>query len=295
MSIADENREICQQVPQCIGWSNTKRRIYVTSPVYIPGIETFLLSGLPKSSAQGIFAGLPIGGICGNQAYMGTLSFFAQDNNGNYYAITDSHVVPCYNTVYFPSPVLQINPKYTAENIPIITPEPIGTVIYRSNISTTNITLDMAIIKLNSGIIPHVITYGKQLPMFFDVPNELEPVVKVGARTGISSGITIDQSITIKIVTIYGTQAYFTGPLFQIYSEEGDSGGPILAGNSIVSTIVAGTGQFAVGNDPVQIISTLTSMGLRPYFSETKKVLYITAIPPIVTGALLTAFSFLIG
>ena len=294
MSFVSENREICMLIPQCIGWSNTKRRIYVTSPVYIPGIETFVIGGLPKTRAQGIFAGLPIGGVCGNQAYMGTLSFFAEDSQGNFYAVTDAHVVPCYNTVYFPSPVLKVNPSYTVEKIPITNPIPIGEVYYRSNITSSEITLDMAVIKLYDNVKPYVITYGKFLPMFFDVPNELEPVVKVGARTGITSGIVIDQSATVKVSTIFDTVAYFTGPLFQIYSEEGDSGAPVFVGNSVVSTIVAGTGQFAVGNNVMEILKTLTSLGLRPYFSESKKVLYISAIPPLVGGALLTALAFLL-
>ena len=291
LSFADINEKICEQVPQCVGWSNTKRRIYTTSHVYIPGIEVFVLGGMPRSRA-GIFAGLPIGGICGNTAYMGTISFFAQDSYGNYYAVTDAHVVYCYNTVYFPSPLLKYYPNYTAEKIPITNPVPIGTVVYRSDIASPHITLDMAVIKLNPGVQPYTITYGKFLPLFFDVPNEAEPVVKVGARTGVTSGMVIDQSATLKVYTIFNTEAYFTGPLFQIYSLEGDSGGPIFVGNSIVSTIVAGTGQFAVGNNVMDMISTLRSLGLKPYFSHNKKVLYVASIPPIVSGALLAALSF---
>lgn len=78
MSITEENRELCFQIPQCIGWSNTKRRLYVNAPIYIPGVETFVISGRFRvsSATQGIFAGVPIGGICGNTYYMGTLSFF---------------------------------------------------------------------------------------------------------------------------------------------------------------------------------------------------------------------------
>ena len=290
--LIEENRRICMQIPQCIGWSSTKKRIYVNSPVYVPGVETFVISGRFKTFSQGIFAGVPIGGICGNTYYLGTLSFFAVDNSGNYYAITDSHVVPCYDTVYFPSPLLKINPSYTTENIPIINPVPIGTVIYRSNINTTDVNLDMAVIKLDSGITPYTITYGKMLPLFFDVPNELEPVVKVGARTSLTSGIVVDQSATFKILNVYGNLIYFTGSLFQLPSEEGDSGGPVFVGNSIVSTIVAGNGQFAIGNDILNVISTLRSLGLRLYISNNKAVLYLAAIPPIITGTLLTALSF---
>lgn len=197
--------------------------------------------------------------------------------------------------MYFPSPLLKINPSYTAEKIPIMNPVPIGTVIYRSNINTTYVNLDMAVIKLYKNIVPYTITYGKMLPLFFDMPNEAEPVVKVGARTALTSGIVIDQSATLKVINIFNNMIYFTGPLFQLYSEEGDSGGPIFVGNSIVSTIVAGTGQFALGNDILNVISTLRSLGLKLYISGNKTVLYLAAIPPLITGALLTAFSFILS
>ena len=197
--------------------------------------------------------------------------------------------------MYFPSPLLKINPSYTTENIPIINPIPIGTVIYRSDINTTYVNLDMAVIKLYSGITPYTITYGKMLPLFFDVPNELEPVVKVGARTSLTSGIVVDRSATFKILNIFDNLIYFTCPLFQLPSEEGDSGGPIFVGNSIVSTIVAGNGQFAIGNDVLNIISTLRSLGLKLYISNNKTVLYLAAIPPVVSGALLTALSFILS
>ena len=291
MSVSEYNAKLCEQIPQCVGWSNTKRRIYTTSYVYVPGVEVFVLGGTPRSRA-GIFAGLPIGGVCGNTAYMGTISFFAQDDYGNYYAVTDAHVVYCYDTVYFPSPLLQFYPSYTAEKIPITPPQPIGTVVYRSDISSQYINLDLAVIKLNPGITPYTITYGKQLPIFFMPPNEGEPVTKVGARTGLSSGIVIDPLATVKVVTVTGTLAYFTGSLFQLYSLEGDSGGPIFAGNAIVGTIVAGTGQFALGNSVPLMLHTLQTLGLKPYLSHSKTVLYITAIPPIIAGAAITALSF---
>ena len=283
-----ELAQLCTKIPQCVGWSNTKKRLYTAVPVYIPGIETYPLNGRMISRAGGLLAGVPIGGTCNNVAYMGTLSFFVKDNQGNYYAVTDSHVVPCYNTVYFPSPILLVNPSFTQEMIPNVSPWAIGQVYYRTNINNNYVNLDMALIKLVPNVKIFPITYGKRFIMFFDVPNELEPVIKVGAKTGLSAGFVVDQSVTLKVKNVYGNIIWFEGPLFKLYSEEGDSGAPILVGESIVSTLVAGTGQFALGNDVENIISLLSSMNLELYISNNKTVLYITALPMIIGGALLT-------
>jgi len=283
-----ELAQLCARIPQCIGWSNTRKRLYTTISVYIPGIETHPLNGHMTTRVGGLLAGVPIGGTCNNAVYMGTLSFFVKDNQGNYYAVTDSHVVPCYNTVYFPSPLLIVNSSFTQEMVPITSPWAIGQVYYRTNINNNYVNLDVALIKINTNVKVSPITYGNHSIMFFDIPHELEPVIKVGARTGITTGFAIDQSVTLKVKNIYGNVIWFEGPLFKLYSQEGDSGAPILAGESLVSTLVAGNGQFALGNDVENIESLLSSKNLKFYTSSNKNVLYTTVLPAIIGGALLT-------
>ena len=279
------DRQRCLVDPYCVGWSETRKRFYYTKypPYWVDG-EIYILNTNFKPH---LMAGVPIGGVTNNEAYMGTLTWFAVDKNGNYYGITDAHVVSNFDTVYFPPQLLVYKPQFTAEHIPIINPTPIGNVIYRSNLNSDIIELDMAVFTLN--VKPYLISYGKILPTFFDIPYELEPAIKVGARTGLTNGTVLDRLATIKIFETTGPKL-FNGSLFALHTEDGDSGGPIFVGNSIVSSVVAGTGIYAVGNYVPRIIQTLSSLGLKPIFNfgvaET-----LSAIPFIAGGAILAFLS----
>lgn len=276
---------LCLEDPFCVGWSNRRNRLYYTKyPTYVVDAEVYILN---SNFRRNLMGGVPIGGYTNGELIMGTLTWFAVDNNGNYYGITDAHVVAGYDVVYFPSPLLLVNPSLTAEHIPIISPTPIGKVIYRSDLSSPSIQLDMAVFTLN--VKPVLISYGKILPWFFNVPHEGEPVIKVGARTGLSNGTVLDSSATIKIYEVTGLKL-FTGPLFVLHSQEGDSGGPIFVGTSIVSSIVAGTGVYAVGNDPILMLQTLHSLGLKPAFNP-GLVGVLTAAPFIIGGSILAFLS----
>ena len=270
--------ELCPKVNGCVGWSNTKRRLYLSYPTWLPpNVEGIVIGPIRYN----LMAGIPIGGYAQNALVMGTLSFFAQDANGNLYGVTDGHVVYNYNTVYFPSPLLMVNRSYTKENIPLPPqPVPIGEVVWRSPVST-NMDLDLAVFKLYSNVQVYPIAYGKILPLFLFTPEPGETVIKVGARTSLTSGTTVDQSATISITTDLGTQAYFTGSLFAIPSLPGDSGAPIFAGNTLVGTIVGGNGSFAVANNIVKVKQTLNQMGLKILFTSNKAIL---AVAPIITG-----------
>jgi len=272
----------CLDDPTCAGWSNTRNRFYYTKyPSYVVDGEVYILDSTFSANLE---AGIPIGGTVNNEAYMGTLTWFAKDKQGNYYGITDAHVVYSYDTVYFPSPLLSINPSYTAEHIPIVSPTPIGQVIYRSNITGSNVTLDMAVFTLN--VKPVLISYGKILPWFFDVPHELEPVIKVGARTALTNGTVLDRLATVKMMEVSGP-TLFTGPIFSIHTEAGDSGAPVFVGTSIVGSIVGGTGLYAVGNDPIQMLQALHSLGLLQVF-DPGAIGLITASPFVIAGSVLS-------
>ncbi|MCY0884222.1 MAG: hypothetical protein OWQ50_10865, partial [Acidianus infernus] len=82
----------------------------------------------------------------------------------------------------------------------------------------------------------------------------------------------------------------FNGSLFVLHSESGDSGGPIFVGSSIVSSVVAGTGVYAVGNYVPRILQALKSLGLRPVFNASVVEL-LTAIPYVIGGSILAILS----
>lgn len=271
----------CLEDPICVGWSETRKRYYyVRYPPYWVDGEVYILDSYFKPNLMG---GVPIGGVSGNTAYMGTLTWFAVDKNGNYYGITDAHVVYSYDTVYFPPQLLTINPQYTAEHIPILNPMPIGQVIWRSNLNSDLVELDMAVFTLN--VKPYLISYGKIVPAFFDVPHELEPVIKVGARTGLTNGSVLDRLATIKMYEVTGPRL-FNGSIFVLHTESGDSGGPIFVGTSIVGSVVGGTGVYAVANYTPRIIQALASLGLKPVFNF-GAVEMLSAVPYIVGGSVL--------
>lgn len=278
-------RNKCLEDPSCVGWSEIRKRFYYTKypPYWVDG-EVYIIG---SSFHPHLMGGIPIGGVSGEYAYMGTLTWFAVDKNGNYYGITDAHVVYNYDTVYFPPQLLFSNPQYTAEHIPIITPTPIGNVIWRSSLSSDAINLDMAVFTLNTK--PYLISYGKIVPAFYDIPHELEPVIKVGARTGLTNGSVLDRLATIKMVEVTG-QKLFTGPLFILHTESGDSGAPIFVGQSIVASVVGGTGTYAIANDPSVMIQALGSLGLRPVFNAGITEI-LTAAPAIIGGGILAIFS----
>lgn len=286
MMISTFHRQRCLEDPYCIGWSETKKRYYYARypPYWVDG-EVYILNSIFR---RHLMAGIPIGGVSGGEAYMGTLTWFAVDKNNNYYGITDAHVVYNFDTVYYPPQLLIRYPQYTAEHIPLINPTPIGNVIYRSNLNSDIIELDMAVFTLN--VKPYLISYGKIVPAFFNVPYETEPVIKVGARTGLSNGTVLDQLATIKIVEPTGVKL-FNGSLFALYSQEGDSGGPIFVGNSIVSSIVAGTGLYAVGNYVPRMTQTLQALGLKPIFNF-GPIELLSAIPYIAGGAILSLIAY---
>lgn len=283
--VSEYFKKKCLEDPYCVGWSETRKRLYYTRypPYWVDG-EIYRLN---SSFSRHLMGGVPIGGVYGKEAYMGTLTWFAVDKSGNYYGITDAHVVYNYDVVYFPPQVLTINPSYTAEHIPIVNPTPIGKVIWRSNLNSEFIDLDMAVFTLN--VKPYLISYGKIVPTFFNLPYEMEPVIKVGARTGLTNGTVLDQLATIKIVEETGP-TLFNGSLFVLHSESGDSGGPIFVGSSIVSSVVAGTGVYAVGNYVPRILQALKSLGLRPVFNASVVEL-LTAIPYVIGGSILAILS----
>jgi len=286
---SDYAKNLCINDPCCIGWSETKKRMYYKKyPTYAIDAEIRILDDIPKSN---LMAGIPIGGSASGFAYMGTLTWFAKDKQGNYYGITDAHVVYNYDTVYFPSPLLVGNPSLTAEHIPIVSPTPIGQVIYRSSITSQQVDLDMAVFTLNTK--PTLISYGKILPIFFDMPHEVEPVIKVGARTGLTNGTVLDRLATVKMQELSQT-VLFTGSLFAIHSEAGDSGSPIFVGNSIVSSIVGGTGLYAVGNYVVNMLSTLHSLGLWQAFKPTL-IGVLGAVPFLAAGSVSALLAKMLG
>lgn len=287
-------RDYCLSDPQCIGWSNVHRRLYYISKPRNPpppGVEVIVTGSF---SPHQLLAGIPIGYnySSGSAIYgvMGTLTWFAKDKYDNYYAITDSHVVQYSDYVYFPPPILLTNPTLTAEkDLPIVKPVLIGEVIYKSNLNVQATNEDIAVIKLYEGIKPTAMSYGKQLAVFPLTPNEGETVVKVGARTGLTSGLVLDISATIRITEPTGI-LYFTGPVFALYSAEGDSGAPVFVGNALAGSIVAGTGAYAIANDISVILSVLSRLGLEIIWSS-PTILLLVALTPLSLGAILSILS----
>ena len=282
-------RDLCSSIPECIGFSNTKRRIYVHSPPSVPVPPDVEVKVIGKLKSH-VMAGIPIGSQSGGTAVMGTLSWFAVDSAGNYYGLTDAHVVYGFSQVYYPSPLLYVQPQYLGLRLPLPpSPQLLGPVKFTTNPVQPTMNVDLAAFSLPQK--PYPLVFGKIIPLFFSVPAEGEPVTKIGARTGATTGIVLDTSATISMYTVLNTVAEFTGPIFELHTEEGDSGAPVILQSALVSTIVGGNGQFAVGNDPIVLQQTLSSWGLRAYFLQNTLLYTIPGIIYTGIGVLGTALA----
>jgi hypothetical protein len=271
-------QKICEQLNNCVGFSNVKKRIYVTR---ITGnepnnVEVIRVGGPFRHYLP---AAIPIGGESQNVLDMGTLTWYAQDSQGNWYGITDGHVLDGFSTVYFPPPLVFYNKQYLGLNVPLIKPVPIGTVTQYVQYPY----VDLGVFKLN--VKPHLVSYGGVVPINISQVFEGEQVLKIGARTGATLGIVLDQSATVTIAGDQGT-IQFTGPLFQMYSQPGDSGGPVFQfSGALVSSIVAGTGSYAIGNSIANIVAQLKAWGLQLKFMRNLEYLTVP-ISAIWVGSL---------
>jgi len=236
------------------GYSHTKRIIYTYNE------EGPYDLGEPMRMYQyQLPSGIPIG----NNTVLGTVFGYATDGT-NWYLITPSHVAQYLTTTYFPSGLYE----YINEpNIPKGNPVPIGTVYTRTPI-TTNIDLDIALIKLNPNIKPMPYIYNLNAPQFTMDPQFGETIIKVGARTGITEGYVVDPEVTLKILTDSGQEIYFTGSLLFLHSLPGDSGSPIYEnGGALVGMLEGGNGIYAIANLPSKINEYLQSNGLKLYLA----------------------------
>jgi hypothetical protein len=230
--------------------------------------ESVSRTGVVRPIVGGISIGVPEDVYGGKMA--GTLGLVVQDREGNYYILSNAHVIAMNSKAQFlPSGTAVIQPgSYDGGNI---NNNKVGELYKYINIvfgpkGRNYADAAIAKITINDYLVGEVLDYDNQKTYTISGTtnvNEGDTVRKSGRTTGVTTGTVIDTDATVKVWYTRSKWAIFYDQILvnqsasQPFVESGDSGSPVDKDGAFVGLVFAGSSSVAVVCKAEHIIDEL--------------------------------------